>query len=537
MQRLEDVFILEDLQIIDEGKSSGVMKIRGTFQRADEENNNKRIYPSKILEREIKKLQPLIKERRLLGELDHPKQDTVSLSNVSHLITDIQIRGKEIIGEAEILNTPMGNVAQALIKGGVKIGISSRGLGTLVEGEDGKRYVNEDFKLITWDLVADPSTRGAFPGLTESTEIQEILDDVLPRVTQNKILTTVLTEAIREERDTRQSPRVKAHLAMLKKRDEAKRKFRDSGKTKESNPFVGNRKKIKENKDKPIATDHRHYEKDIVSKESYSRVKESLAHALLEFDPKHEKKRTERSSFSKQSDASLNTRILAIRRSDGLAPRPKVKKEGDRALARGGIATPEKTSDFHSKYVTGTNNPKKRKIAGPKGKLPEALEQALLEYDPKKDLKFQRKTGNIQQHRIFSLKKDSSYGAVTKDVKAIRKERNRSYARGTGATKTSGPRGKLPEAISQALLEFDPKERKSKGVKNRLASVAGAAAFEGERRRSKKKTSSLKDPSHIAFVKDAVKARSRALSRGGQDSLSKFADKRFNAGPKGKLPK
>ena len=199
---LEDVFIIENLQVINEGKT-GPMRVRGVFQRADEENNNGRIYPKALLEREITKLSESMKGRRLMGELDHPQHDSVKLSNVSHLITKLEAKGNEIIGEAEILDTPMGKVAKALIEGGVQVGISSRGMGTLSEGQDGKRYVNEDFRLITWDLVADPSTRGAFPALSESTNlnsmlVEEILNDVLPKVTKEKVFSTLLEETLNE---------------------------------------------------------------------------------------------------------------------------------------------------------------------------------------------------------------------------------------------------------------------------------------------------------------------------------------------------
>jgi hypothetical protein len=131
-----------------------------------------------------------------MGELDHPQHDSVKLNNVSHLITKLEMKGNEVIGEAEVLNTPAGQVVKALIEGGVKVGISSRGLGTLSEGDDGKRYVNEDFKLVTWDMVADPSTRGAYPGLTESTEIQNIIDDVLPRANKMEHFKVLLREAV-----------------------------------------------------------------------------------------------------------------------------------------------------------------------------------------------------------------------------------------------------------------------------------------------------------------------------------------------------
>jgi len=205
---LEDVFIIEKLQVLNEGKN-GTMKVRGVFQRADEENNNGRIYPKALLEREIEKLCESMKGRRLMGELDHPQHDSVKLSNVSHLITKLDVKGNEIIGEAEILDTPMGKVAKALIEGGVQIGISSRGMGTLSEASDGKKYVNEDFRLITWDLVADPSTRGAFPTLAESTELNsklanEILESVLPKVTKQKVFSTMLSDRLDEALKGRQ---------------------------------------------------------------------------------------------------------------------------------------------------------------------------------------------------------------------------------------------------------------------------------------------------------------------------------------------
>ena len=171
-QLLQDVFIIENLQVLTEGKSSDTMKIKGVFGRCNEKNNNGRIYPTNVLEGQLQKVQPLISERRLCGELDHPQNDTVKLSNASHLITKLEMKGDELIGEAEILKTPAGLTAKALVEGGVKIGISSRGMGTLSEDAKGNKVVNEDFRLVTFDLVADPSTRGAFPGLSESTQSQ-----------------------------------------------------------------------------------------------------------------------------------------------------------------------------------------------------------------------------------------------------------------------------------------------------------------------------------------------------------------------------
>ena len=166
---LQDVFIIQNLTVLNEGKT-GPLKIRGIFQRADEANNNQRVYPQRVLESQVRNLTEAIKERRLVGELDHPTYDMVKLSNASHLITGLRLEGKEVIGEAEILPTPAGKVVEGLIRGGVKIGISSRGMGTLSEGKNGTKTVNEDFRLVTFDIVADPSTRGAYPSLSESRE-------------------------------------------------------------------------------------------------------------------------------------------------------------------------------------------------------------------------------------------------------------------------------------------------------------------------------------------------------------------------------
>ena len=172
MMNLQDVFIIQNLTVLNEGKT-GPLKIRGIFQRADEANNNNRIYPQRVLEGQVKALTEAISERRLVGELDHPTYDMVKLSNASHLITGLRLEGKEVIGEAEILPTPAGKVVEGLIKGGVKIGISSRGMGTLSEGRNGSKTVNEDFRLVTFDIVADPSTRGAYPALSESKEYKK----------------------------------------------------------------------------------------------------------------------------------------------------------------------------------------------------------------------------------------------------------------------------------------------------------------------------------------------------------------------------
>jgi len=200
---LTDTFIVENVQLITERRNGvTVTKLRGTFGRCDEKNNNGRIYSKSLLEREVKKIAEAMTERRLLGELDHPSHDSVKLSNVSHLITDLNFQGNELMGECELLNTPSGKVAQALVEGGVKVGISSRGMGTLSEQADGTKTVNEDYKLVTFDLVADPSTRGAYPGLSESSQatlVEEIVTDTLNKAAKEKVFTTMLKDKIREK--------------------------------------------------------------------------------------------------------------------------------------------------------------------------------------------------------------------------------------------------------------------------------------------------------------------------------------------------
>jgi len=167
---LKEVRVLTDLQVISESRDTGVMCIRGTFQRAEEENHNKRVYPKAVLEGCVKSLQEKLSGRELVGELDHPADGVVKLQNASHLITKLEWKGNDLIGEAEILPTPAGQIAKSLINAGVKIGISSRGMGTLSESSEGSKIVNDDYKMITFDLVADPSTKGAYPSLAESRQ-------------------------------------------------------------------------------------------------------------------------------------------------------------------------------------------------------------------------------------------------------------------------------------------------------------------------------------------------------------------------------
>jgi hypothetical protein len=135
---------------------------------SETQNGNGRIYPHPILEREVKNYMKMVKERRALGELDHPDSSVINLSNASHLVTEIWMDGKKCMGKIEVLNTPSGNVLKELVNAGVKLGISSRGMGSVTE-RNGITMVEDDFQLICFDMVSDPSTPGAFM-MTEANE-------------------------------------------------------------------------------------------------------------------------------------------------------------------------------------------------------------------------------------------------------------------------------------------------------------------------------------------------------------------------------
>lgn len=140
----------------------GLVKFRGKFQEADTVNRNKRMYPFHVLDENVKRLQEALKNRTLLGELDHPSDTIIHYANASHVITKLWWEGKALMGEGEILNTPSGKVLKTLIEDGIRIGISSRGVGSGTTNEEGILVVNESYKLITFDAVADPSTYAAF---------------------------------------------------------------------------------------------------------------------------------------------------------------------------------------------------------------------------------------------------------------------------------------------------------------------------------------------------------------------------------------
>jgi hypothetical protein len=154
--------------------------VKGVLQRAGAENQNGRIYPKQILMREAKKYEQLIRERRALGELDHPDSTVINLKNVSHNIREIGWDGDDLVGTVEILSTPSGNILKELLKAGILLGISSRGMGSTRQLSGNKVEVQEDFELIGWDFVSNPSTHGAFmvPVNESYNPLQKIGTDV-----------------------------------------------------------------------------------------------------------------------------------------------------------------------------------------------------------------------------------------------------------------------------------------------------------------------------------------------------------------------
>jgi len=156
-------------QINESLKKNGKLIVSGILQRADAKNQNGRIYPAETLMREAKKYAKVqISERRALGELDHPDSSVVNLNNVSHNVLEMHWNGKDLVGTVEVLGTPSGNILKELFKSGIKLGISSRGLGSVEELSEGDGdenptvKVKDDFELIAFDFVSNPSTQGAF---------------------------------------------------------------------------------------------------------------------------------------------------------------------------------------------------------------------------------------------------------------------------------------------------------------------------------------------------------------------------------------
>ena len=160
-------FEIKQEQITESMKENdGKLVVRGVLQRAEAKNQNGRVYPKEVLVREAKKYhKEFIKQSRAMGELDHPESSVVNLANVSHNIKEMHWEGDNLLGTVEVLRTPSGNILTELFKSGIKLGISSRGMGsveTVSEAGEQSQEVQPDFELIAFDFVSNPSTQGAF---------------------------------------------------------------------------------------------------------------------------------------------------------------------------------------------------------------------------------------------------------------------------------------------------------------------------------------------------------------------------------------
>ena len=176
-------------------KNGGRLIVSGVLQRAEAKNQNGRVYPKETLMREAKKYaDTFVQERRALGELDHPDSSVVNLNNVSHNVLGMNWQGDDLVGTVEVLSTPAGNILKELFKSGIKLGISSRGMGSVKEvmREGGNTVeVQPDFELIAFDFVSNPSTHGAFLSPVNES-IQKVVADKYSNI--NNIITNIITE-------------------------------------------------------------------------------------------------------------------------------------------------------------------------------------------------------------------------------------------------------------------------------------------------------------------------------------------------------
>ena len=163
--------------VLTEGKGDRNLMVEGVIQRADSKNQNGRIYPKNILEREVEKyVEGPVSENRALGELDHPESMVINLKNVSHNIKKLWWNGDDLMGNIEVLPTPSGNILRELFLNKITVGISSRGMGSVKPLGEGTVEVQDDFEILCWDFVSTPSTQGAFmtpTGLSEGYKPQQ----------------------------------------------------------------------------------------------------------------------------------------------------------------------------------------------------------------------------------------------------------------------------------------------------------------------------------------------------------------------------
>jgi len=176
-------------------QNNGRLLVTGVLQRADAQNQNGRVYPMEILQREAKKYtSTFIAERRALGELDHPDSSVVNLNNVSHNVLEMNWKGNDLVGTVEILNTPSGNILKALFQSGIRLGISSRGMGSVKEvmrEGNATLIVQDDFDLIAFDFVSNPSTHGAFLSPVNES-VNKVINDKYGHI--NRIIQDIIME-------------------------------------------------------------------------------------------------------------------------------------------------------------------------------------------------------------------------------------------------------------------------------------------------------------------------------------------------------
>ena len=183
--------VCQDLLTEDEKRrvANGTIILSGVMQMSETKNHNGRMYPHALLEREVGRYKQLVEERRALGELDHPESSVINLQNCSHLVTAIWMEGKKVMGKIEVLPTPAGKILRNLVESNIPCGISSRGMGSVTE-RDGATIVEDDFQLICFDMVSDPSTPGAIMNqVSESKDMTRPLSK-LDRI--NRLMTDIL---------------------------------------------------------------------------------------------------------------------------------------------------------------------------------------------------------------------------------------------------------------------------------------------------------------------------------------------------------
>lgn len=160
---VEDVgFLINECEIREGVGNKNLLTFKGKFQEAEAVNKNKRMYPFTVLDENVRRLNETIRSRGLVGELDHPTDSIIHFKDASHIVTKLWWENNTLMGEGQILNTPCGKVLKALIDDGIRVGISSRGVGNGKVNEEGILVIGESYKLITFDAVADPSTYAAF---------------------------------------------------------------------------------------------------------------------------------------------------------------------------------------------------------------------------------------------------------------------------------------------------------------------------------------------------------------------------------------